>query len=46
MKDQDIEGDVLVLDPDKPKKRLPDYQFDKQIGRGEDKMELEDINMH
>lgn len=29
MKDRDIEGDVLIIDPDKPGKRLPDIKFDK-----------------
>jgi hypothetical protein len=36
----------LILDPDKLKKRMPDIKFEKQTGREEDKMDLEDINMH
>lgn len=44
--DQDIEGDVLILDPDKNKKRLPDIKFDKQTGRTEPKIDSEDINNH
>jgi hypothetical protein len=31
--DMDKEGDVLILDPEKPQKRLPQVNFDKQIGR-------------
>ena len=29
----DQEGDVLILDPDKLQKRLPDFKFEKQLGR-------------
>ena len=31
----DQEGDVLILDPEKLKKRLPDIKFEKQLGRPE-----------
>jgi len=31
MDDEDKEGDVLVLEPDKPKPRLGDYKFDKMV---------------
>ena len=42
----DIEGDVLILDPDRPRKRIPLVNFDKQITREQEKYESEDINMH
>lgn len=41
-REQDLEGDVLLLDPQKPGKRLPDIKFEKQIGRPED-FKLEDF---
>jgi hypothetical protein len=41
-----MEGDVLILDPSKPGKRLPDINFDKQKGREEEKFMTEDINHH
>jgi len=31
--EKDMDGDVLVLDPEKIGKRLPNFQFEKQIGR-------------
>jgi len=31
--ERDKEGDVLILSPKKPEKKLPDIIFDKQIGR-------------
>ena len=31
----DLEGDVLILDPDKLQKRLPNLKFDNQLGRPE-----------
>ena len=36
--DQELEGDILILDPDKLGKRLPDINFDKMRGR-------EDLNV-
>lgn len=33
--EDDHEGDVLVLDPEKLQKRLPDIKFEKQLGRPE-----------
>lgn len=33
--DDDLEGDVLILDPEKLGKRLPDIKFDKMRGREE-----------
>jgi hypothetical protein len=33
--DDDLEGDVLILDPEKLGKRLPGVQFDKMLGRNE-----------
>eukprot|EP00347_Sterkiella_histriomuscorum_P001067 403373456 len=44
--ERDIEGDVLILDPQKPLPHLPDINFDKQLGREEEKFDSEDINMH
>jgi hypothetical protein len=35
-REQEKEGDVLLLDPNKPGKRLPDIKFEKQIGRPEE----------
>lgn len=32
-RNMDKEGDVLILDPEKPKKRLPDIIFDRYTGR-------------
>lgn len=29
----DIDGDVLILDPEKPKPKLPTIDFNKQMGR-------------
>ena len=46
MKEQDLEGDVLILDPNKPGKRLPEIRFERQIGREEEKIQLEDANNH
>lgn len=31
--DHDKEGDVLLLEPEKPQRRLPTVRFDKQVGR-------------
>jgi hypothetical protein len=31
--DLDTDGDVLILDPEKLGKRLPDINFDKMLGR-------------
>ena len=39
----DKDGDVLILDPEKPGKRLPDIIFDKQIGRKEEFKAEDDI---
>jgi hypothetical protein len=36
--EDDLEGDVLILDPEKLGKRLPDVNFDKMRGR-------EDLNV-
>ena len=36
------EGDVLILDPEKLKKRLPDIKFEKQVGREE--REIDDMD--
>ena len=33
--EDDQEGDVLVLDPEKLQKHLPDIKFEKQLGRQE-----------
>lgn len=44
MDDRDIDGDVLILEPQKPGKRLPDIKFDKYTGREEEKVMNEDIN--
>ncbi|CDW74037.1 UNKNOWN [Stylonychia lemnae] len=46
LKEMDIEGDVLILDPDKIRKRVPGVDFEKQIPREAEKYESEDINMH
>lgn len=27
----EVEGDILILNPDKPKPRLPDIKFDTQV---------------
>jgi len=42
--DRDIDGDVLILEPQKPGKRLPNFKFDKYTGREEEKVMTEDIN--
>ena len=34
--DQDKEGDVLILDPERPRAHIGGIGFDKQIGRKED----------
>ena len=34
---EDLEGDVLILDPEKLQKRLPNIKFDMQLGRPEPK---------
>ena len=39
----DKDGDVLILDPQRPGKRLPDIIFDKQIGRKEEMKVDDDI---
>lgn len=31
----ELEGDILILDPDKLKKRLPNINFERQLGREE-----------
>lgn len=41
--DVDKEGDVLILSPKRPEKRMPDIKFDKQIGRRDN--ELHDIEL-
>jgi len=33
IEDDDLEGDVLILDPEKLGKRIPTVLFDKQLGR-------------
>lgn len=33
--DKDKEGDVLLLEPEKPQKRLPNVIFEKQVGRND-----------
>ena len=33
MLERDIEGDVLILDPSKPGKHLPDIKFDKIVSK-------------
>ena len=42
-KEMDKDGDVLILDPLKPGKRLPEIIFDKQLGRKEDFKAEDDI---
>ena len=45
--DQDLEGDVLLLDPDKPGKRVVgNIGFERQIGRGDDRPDLADADNH
>ena len=39
---EDQEGDVLILDPEKLKKRLPDIKFEKYAGRPEKIIDEED----
>lgn len=46
LKEQDIEGDVLILDPEKPKPHLPNIDFNKQRPREEEKYDSEDVNLH
>ena len=36
------EGDVLILDPEKLKKRLPDIKFERQMGREERELDEQD----
>jgi len=33
--DEDLEGDVLILDPEKLGKRLPNLKFEKMLGRSD-----------
>ena len=42
-REMDKDGDVLILDPQRPGKRLPDIIFDKQIGRKEEMKVDDDI---
>ncbi len=44
MEDQDVDGDVLILDPEKPKPHMPNINFDKQVPREVEKVDHEDAN--
>ncbi len=37
-RERDKDGDVLILSPKKPERRLPDFMFEKQIGRNDNDM--------
>lgn len=39
--DRDKEGDVLILSPRRPEKRLADISFGKQIGRNDNELNEE-----
>lgn len=38
----ELEGDVLILDPEKLQKRLPDIKFERQLGREEQELDEQD----